>query len=88
MRYKQLLYKNDIYTDEAEIENILKKENLDWVVKAEIEEADISIVKKTLIWNEGSFIFGYWFYGIFKRGSFNGVWINGIDETNTIQITN
>ena len=40
----------------------------------------LEIKNNTLIWKNGSFYTGDWYYGIFKDGSFYGNWENGIWE--------
>jgi len=80
MRYRELKYNNTSYTKKSEIENILSKENLHWLIDSEIENANIEVKNKTLIWNGGDFYTGNWHYGIFKNGNFHGTWENGIFE--------
>jgi hypothetical protein len=80
MRYSKLKYSNKDYYTEEEITKILIENNLDWLIESEIRNADIEIKNKTIIWNNGNFIFGFWKYGIFKSGVFNGIWENGIFE--------
>ena len=61
--------------------NITKKnEEFYWIIDSEIENAKLEIKNKTLIWNDGNFYNGNWYYGIFKQGDFYGVWENGIWE--------
>lgn len=80
MRYKGLKYKNKITTKTVDIDDILMKNGFYWLIDSEIEEADIEIENKTLIWKSGYFYHGYWYYGIFKNGEFHGTWENGIFE--------
>lgn len=80
MKIKELKYKDNIYTNERVINNILKTENFYWLIDSELENAVIEIKNNTLIWYNGSYISGNWHYGIFKDGSFYGIWENGIWE--------
>lgn len=80
MRYIELKYKEKIYTKLSDINNILKNEEFYWIIDSEIENAKLEIKNRTLIWNDGNFYNGNWYYGIFKQGNFYGVWENGIWE--------
>lgn len=80
MRYTELKHENKTYTNESQINKILEKENLFWLIDSEIEKATIEIKKNTLIWHNGSYYSGNWHYGIFKDGEFHGNWENGIFE--------
>lgn len=80
MRYSELKYNGKVYTNDIQINEILEKENLFWLIDSEIEKANIEIINNTLIWNEGNFYTGNWEYGIFKDGIFYGNWENGIWE--------
>lgn len=80
MRYTELKYSGKTYTTESQINTILEKENLFWLIDSEIENASLEIIKKTLIWNNGTYYSGNWHYGIFKDGEFNGTWEDGIFE--------
>jgi len=77
-RFKKITINNKEYHNKSKIEELLKLYNFFWVLNAEIEDADLEIKNNTLIWNSGDFLYGKWFYGIFKNGSFHGVWENGI----------
>lgn len=63
------------------INNLLKKNDLLWLIEADILNADIEVKNNTLIWNNGLFLSGDWHYGIFKNGSFYGTFKNGIIES-------
>ena len=80
MRYIELKYQSKTYTNESEINDILREQNFYWLIDSEIENAQLEIKNKTLIWKNGSFFTGDWYYGIFKEGSFYGNWENGIWE--------
>jgi hypothetical protein len=76
MRFLELKWNDEIFTNDSKINNILEQENLTWIQEAEIENAKIEIKKKTLIWHDGYF-FGNWHYGIFKNGELCHVFIDG-----------
>jgi len=80
MRYKQLKYGDKTITNSKQINSIIMDEGLQWLIDCELENADIEIKNKTLIWNSGDFITGKWKYGIFKDGTFHGTFENGIFE--------
>jgi hypothetical protein len=80
MRYLGLIFEGKNYSSESKIDTILEQNNLDWLIDAEIENANLEIKKNTLIWHSGTFYSGHWHYGIFKNGKFYGNWKNGIFE--------
>lgn len=80
MRYLELVYNDQTYREENQINKILLENDLSWLIDCEIENARIEIKNKTLIWNGGDFFTGEWHYGIFKSGSFFGIFENGILE--------
>lgn len=80
MRYLELKYKGEIHREEKKINKILIENNLSWLIDCEIERARIEIQNNTLIWNDGDFFSGEWYYGIFKSGRFFGIFENGILE--------
>ena len=67
-------------TSKSEINKILDKENLHWLIDSEFENAKIEIKKGTVIWNGGTYYSGNWHFGIFKDGVFYGNFMNGILE--------
>ncbi len=83
MRFKSLNYNSQNILRESEINKILSNNNLDWLLNAEFEEAEIEVKNKTLIWHNGNwyagdFEYGIWIDGNFYGGSFiNGIWQNG-----------
>lgn len=84
-RFKEFIYyKNDNegkkITNKSEINKILDKENLHWLMDSEFEDAQIEIRKGTVIWKGGTYFTGNWNYGIFKNGVFYGTFVNGILE--------
>jgi hypothetical protein len=83
MRYKKFKYNDNITTTNNSINKILIENNLEWLIDSEIENTDIEIKNKTIIWNDGIYYTGNWHYGIWKNGVFHGVWENGIWENGT-----
>ena len=81
MRYKCLKYGEDKIYNHQKIEKILEQNGLGWLIDSEIEDADIEIKNKTIIWNSGTYYSGNWHYGIWKSGIFWGTWENGIFES-------
>lgn len=79
MRFRKLIIGDKEYKKNSDIINLLEKNNLDWLIQQEIEDATIEIKNKTLIWHDGYFL-GDWHYGIFKNGEFHGNFVNGIFE--------
>ena len=80
MRFKELIYNGKKLTNQSAILDILEKNNLNWLIDSEVEDAQIEIRKNTLIWHGGTYYSGSWYYGIFKDGDFYGTFENGIFE--------
>lgn len=80
MRYKSLKIEDKEITNPNKINDILVDNGLDWLIDCEIEDAEIEIKNKTLIWMSGKLYSGTWWYGIWKKGEFWGIWENGIFE--------
>jgi hypothetical protein len=93
MRYSELKFNGKVYTNSSQINEILEKEKFFWLIDSEIENANIEInqiitnfvtgksfTTNTLIWHDGDYLTGDWYYGIFKNGNFYGIWENGIFE--------
>jgi len=82
MRIKQLTFRNKKVTNKTEIEKIIHSK-FDWLNKAEIENATITIKGDVIIWENGVWYYGdsyfdVWKNGIFKYGTFNdGIWKGG-----------
>jgi hypothetical protein len=76
----ELKYSGKTYTNTREIYNLLNQKQFYWLIDAEVDSAKIEILNDTLIWHEGIFMSGNWYYGIFKNGGFYGKWLNGIFE--------
>lgn len=80
MNILELKYKGKTYTTKNQIAKILNQLEFFWLIDSEVEDAIIEIENNTVIWHEGVFMYGNWYYGIFKNGGFYGVWENGIWE--------
>lgn len=87
MKYKELKFKNKTYTNLKEIEQLLNKEGFYWLIDSELLNAVLEIKKNTIIWKNGIYISGSWYYGIFQDGIFHGEWQNGIFENGQFQGT-
>ena len=80
MRFSELIYKDQKITNQNTILNILENNQFHWLIDSEIENAKIEIRNNTLIWYDGSYYSGNWYYGILKGGEFYGTFENGIIE--------
>jgi hypothetical protein len=80
MRYVELIKDGKKYKNRYEITKILNDNKFYWLIDSEIENAILEIKNNTLIWHNGIFYSGDWYYGIFKNGEFYGTWENGIWE--------
>ena len=80
MRYIELKYRGKTYANQSDINDILTDQKFYWLIDSEIEDAQIEIKNETIIWHNGNFYNGDWYYGIFKNGKFYGDWENGIWE--------
>ena len=87
MKYKSLTIDNQVITSYPKIERKLLDLNFYWLIDSELENAEIEIKNKTLIWYNGQYITGNWPFGIFKNGDFYGNFINGIWEGGNFQGT-
>jgi hypothetical protein len=91
MRYKELKFQGNTYEKEYQINEILIKNNITWLIEAEIENARLEIIKNTLVWNAGTWFNGDWHYGVFRSGNWkagiwqNGVWYNGLWNNGTFK---
>jgi len=81
MNFLKLEYKGKSFTNKNQILKILKENEFYWLIDSEVSDAIIEIKNNTLIWHDGIFMSGNWYYGIFKNGSFYGNWKNGIFES-------
>jgi hypothetical protein len=79
MRYKELKYSGKVYTAKFQIEEILIKEKLNWILDCEIEKTRLEIINNTLIWNAGIFYNGTIKFIVFRAGQIKaGIWENGV----------
>ena len=85
MRFKEFRIGDEVITSPIEIDDVLIKNNLNWLIDSEIEEAIVEIKFKTLIWKNGKYFAGNWEYGIWQDGYFYGVWENGIWENGNFE---
>ena len=84
-KYKELIYKGNIYTEKYQIEEILVKEKLSWFMDSETTNAKIEIGENNvLIFNGGTWYTGIWYFGAWRAGEWkfgsweDGVWFNGV----------
>jgi hypothetical protein len=80
MGISELKYNDKIYTNKRDINEILKSQKFYWLLDSEVSDVIAEIKNNTLIWHDGTFLYGHWNYGIFKNGNFHGIWKNGIWE--------
>lgn len=78
MNFIELEYKGNIIRNTKTILDILEKEKFYWLIDSEVDSAKIRLLNNTIIWEGGDYLFGDWYYGIFRNGNFYGKWINGI----------
>lgn len=78
----ELRYKDKVYKDIRDIKKVLQQNDCEWLLECEVENAIISIEKKTVIFESGVFLNGDFEYGIFKGEFRGGAFINGIFEGN------
>jgi len=78
-RYKELKYNNKIFTKFYEINDILIKNNFNWLLDCEIENLRLEIFKDTLIINAGIWYNGIFEYGVIRDVDWrNGIFLNGV----------
>ena len=91
MRYSELKYEGETYTEQWKIDEILIKNKFNWMVNAEIKNARLEIFEDTLVWNAGIWYNGDWFFGVWRDGEWrygnwqNGVWYNGVWRNGTFK---
>jgi hypothetical protein len=91
LRYSELKYEGQTYTEQWKIDEILIKEKFNWMVNAEIKNARLEISQDTLVWNAGIWYNGNWFFGVWRDGEWkygtweNGVWYNGTWRNGTFK---
>lgn len=81
MNFLELRYGGKTLYNNVDILRILKREEFLWLIDSEVSGAKIEIENNTLIWHDGYYLSGDWYYGIFKGGHFFGNWLNGIFES-------
>lgn len=91
MRYAELKWEGQIYTEQWKIDEILIKNKFNWMVNAEIKNARLEIFQDTLVWNAGIWYNGDWYFGVWRDGEWkygtwqNGVWYNGVWRNGTFK---
>ena len=91
LRYNELKYKGEKYTEQWKIDEILIKNKFNWMVNAEIANARLEIFQDTLVWNAGIWYNGDWYFGVWRAGEWkygtwqNGVWYDGIWRDGTFK---
>lgn len=79
LRYSELKYNGETYTEQWKIDEILIKNKFNWVVNAEIKNARLEIFNTTLVWNGGIWYNGDWYFGVWRDGEWRyGTWQNGV----------
>lgn len=95
LRYTELKYNGEIYTEQWKIDEILVKNKFNWMVNAEIKNARLEIFQDTLVWNGGIWYNGSWYFGVWRDGEwrygtwengvfYNGIWKNGLFKSGII----
>ena len=91
LRYNELKYNGETYTEQWKIDEILIKNKFNWMVNAEIANARLEIFQDTLVWNGGIWYNGDWYFGVWRDGEWrygtwqNGVWYNGVWRDGTFK---
>ena len=91
LRYSELKFNGEIYTEQWKIDEILIKNKFNWMVNAEIKNARLEIFQDTLVWNAGIWYNGSWYFGVWRDGEWrygtwqNGVWYNGVWRDGTFK---
>jgi len=80
MRYKSFEFNGEQIENDNDINSILKDHKFFWLVDSEFEDAEIELIRDTIIWKSGNYLHGSWKYGIWLMGTFYGKWLNGIFE--------
>jgi hypothetical protein len=79
LRYSELKYNGETYTEQWKIDEILIKNKFNWMVNAEIKNARLEIFNTTLVWNGGIWYNGDWYFGVWRDGEWRyGTWQNGV----------
>ena len=91
LRYSELKYNGETYTEQWKIDEILIENKFNWIVNAEIKNARLEIFNDTLVWNAGIWYAGEWYFGVWRDGEWrygtweNGVWYNGTWQNGTFK---
>ena len=91
LRYSELKYNGQIYTEQWKIDEILIQNKFNWMVNAEIKNARLEIFQDTLVFNAGIWYNGDWYFGVWRDGEWrygnwqNGVWYNGVWRDGTFK---
>jgi len=91
LRYSELKYNGEIFTEQWKIDEILIDNKFNWMVNAEIKNARLEIFQNTLVWNAGIWYNGDWYFGVWRDGEWrygnwqNGVWYNGVWRNGTFK---
>jgi hypothetical protein len=91
LRYIELKYEGETFTEQWKIDEILIKNKFNWMVNAEIKNARLEIFEDTLVWNAGIWYNGDWYFGVWRDGEWrygnwqNGVWYNGVWRNGTFK---
>ena len=84
LRYSELKFNGQTYTEQWKIDEILIKNKFNWMVNAEIKNARLEIFNDTLVWNAGIWYNGDWYFGVWRGGEwFYGTWQNGVWHNGT-----
>lgn len=90
-RYIELKYDGKAYNKRYEIDDILIKNKMGWLIDCEVENLRIEIFRETLIINAGIIFNGVFVYGVIRSGEIrnmrfiNGVIHNGVFKNITIE---
>lgn len=69
---------NNVKIHDNNVKSILSRYNMNWLLDCEFDDAELEIVNNTLIWKNGIFYHGEWFFGIFENGTFYGKFLSGV----------
>ena len=77
LRIKSLIVNNKKIKNQN-VTNILSGLGFNWLLESEFDNAELEIKNNTLIWKNGIYYYGNWFYGIFLNGTFYGNFLSGV----------
>lgn len=81
MRFRKLTVGEGRTVPQHMVDQTLSELGFGWLLDCEVEDADVQVVNKTIVWRSGNLYTGSWHYGIWKSGDFHGRWENGIFES-------